>query len=325
MYCGQLNLALGAIEESLRLAKVQQDKAEVIRVSRRLAEIYDRQGRWDLSVPLYKNLIEEDEKFGRVVSKATLLVLLGISYIKQGLGGQAERLLHDGLSHIHLHFRQIALVGLGELYLILRRLDESRQYFEQALPVSIGRPYYVAQSVLGLLQVDIACSKVKDVSDKIQKIQKFSLNLRYYDHLAYLRLLQGHVAWEGRIPKWGSGFNAALDYYQQALIFALCYNRFLLDEILWGGGIATAQQPIIPYCLEKGEEGCRMLTAIHDSWQTDVKGIGTLRSGTTLPIPEDITLLEAEQTARQAESGDGNPQKNVLERIEAALTTAHGG
>ncbi len=324
-YRGQLTLALDVIEEALQLAKARQDKAGVIRLSRRLAEIYDRQRRWDLSVPLYKNLIEEDEKLGRVVSKATFLALLGISYIKQGLAGQAERLLHDSLSHIHLHIKQIALVGLGELYLILRRLDESRQYFEQALSVSIGRSYYVAQSVLGLLQVDIACSKVKGVSDKVQKIQKFSLNLGYYDHLAYLRLLQGHVAWEGRIPEWGSGFNAALYYYQQALIFALRHNRFLLDEVLWGGGIITLQQSIISYCLERGEEGCWMLTAIRDWWQSDVKGIGTPRPDTILPIPEGITLLEAEQIAREAESGDGNPQKNVVEQIEAALTTAHGG
>lgn len=324
-YRGQLTLALDLIEESLQLAKARQDKVGVIRLSRRLAEIYDRQGRWDLSVPLYKNLIEEDEKLGRVVSKATFLALLGISYAKQGLTGQAERLLRDSLSHIHLHIKQIALIGLGELYLILRRPEESRQYFEQALSVSIGRPYYVAQSVLRLLQADTACCKVKGISDKVQKIQNFCLNLGYYDHLACLRLLQGHGAWEGRIPEWGSGFDAALNYYQQALIFALCYNRFLLDEILWGGGISTVQQPIISYCLQKGEEGCRMLATIRDWWHTHVKDMATPHPDAILPIPEGITLLEAEHIAREAESGDGNPQKNVVEQIEAALTTAHGG
>lgn len=323
-YCGQLSLALDAIEESLRLAKTRQDKAGVIIVSRRLAEIYDRQGRWSLSVPLYKSLLQEDEKFGRVVSKATFLALLGISYIKQGLGGQAERLLHDSLPHIHLHTKQIALIGLGELYLILRRLDESRQYFEQALSVSIGRPYYMVKSVLGLLQVDIASSKVNDMSDKIQKIQKLSLNLGYYDHLAHLRLLQGHIAWEGRIPKWGGGFNAALHYYQEALIFALRYNRFLLDEVLWGGGIITSRHSIVSYCLERGEEGRRMLIAIREWWQTGVKEISTPRPDTILPIPESITLLEAERIAREDEPGDGSPQKNVVEHIEAVLTTAHG-
>jgi len=323
-YHGQLDLALDAIEESLRLAKARQDKTEVIRVSRRLAEIYDRQGRWGLSVPLYKNFIQEDEKLGRIVSKASFLSLLGISHFKQGLVRQAERLLCNSLSHIHLHFKQIVLIWLGELRLVLMRLDKSHQYFEKALSVSIGRPYYIAQCMLGLLQVDVTSSQAKDLSGRVQKIQKLSLNLGYYDHLAHLCLLQGHVAWDGRIPEWGSGFNAALSYYRWSLLYALRYNRFLLDEVLWGSGITTSRQPIISRCLEKGKEGYQMLTIIRSWWQTGVNYIDALQPNTTSSISRGILLLEAEHIVRRQEIGDGTPQKTVVDQIESAMTTAHG-
>ncbi len=37
------------------------------------------------------------------------------------------------------------------------------------------------------------------------------------------------------------------------------------------------------------------------------------------PIPEGIPLLEAERIARERESGDGSPQKAVVEQIEKVL------
>ncbi|NIO71187.1 MAG: hypothetical protein GTN71_19680 [Anaerolineae bacterium] len=141
----------------------------------------------------------------------------------------------------------------------------------------------------------------------------------HYDHLAQLHLIQGHIAWNGRLRDWDTSFDAVLGYYQHALIYALRYNRFLLDEVLWGGGVATPLRPIIPHCLEQGEEGRRMLIALRDWWQTGINDIGTPRPDTISPIPEGIPLLEAEQIAREREPGDGSPQKTVIEQIEAAL------
>ena len=45
------------------------------------------------------------------------------------------------------------------------------------------------------------------------------------------------------MPEWGTGFDVALGYYQQALIYALRFNRFLLDEALWGGGVRVRSEP----------------------------------------------------------------------------------
>jgi len=318
-YCGRLDIALKAIRESLSLAERQRDETMIIRISRRLAEIYDRQRRWDLSVPLYQSLMEEDEKFGRVVSKATFMTLLGVSYLRQGLYGQAELLLLKGLPYMHIHFKQVTLNALGKLCLILKKLDESRQYFEHALSLSKDRPYYIAQSVMGLLQVDIASSELQGISDKAQQVEELSINFVYYDHLARLRLLQAHIAWEGSIPEWGRGFDSALGLYKQALIYALRYNRYLLDEVLWGDGVTTTLQPIVSHCLERGEEGRRMLVALRDWWRTGVNDIGVPLKDVYQPIPEGIPLLEAERIARKQELGDGKIQKTVMERIDEAL------
>ncbi|MGD9099819.1 MAG: hypothetical protein PVF45_05010, partial [Anaerolineae bacterium] len=153
--------------------------------------------------------------------------------------------------------------------------------------------------------------------------ERLAQQREYNDHLAALHLTQGHIAWEGHIPAWGEGFDAALYYYQRALIYALRHNRFLLDEVLWGGGITTPLRPIIPHCLERGEEGHQMLVALRDWWQAGLNDVGTPRPDTISPIPEGIPLLEAERIARQREPGDGSPQVSVMEKIEQCQTSSH--
>jgi hypothetical protein len=92
-----------------------------------------------------------------------------------------------------------------------------------------------------------------------------------------------------------------------------------LDEVLNGRPQGIPLRPIIPYCLERGEEGRRMLIALRDWWKTGANDIGTPRPDTISPIPEGIALLEAERIAREREPGDGSAQKSVVEQIEGVL------
>ena len=116
-----------------------------------------------------------------------------------------------------------------------------------------------------------------------------------------------------------NGQTNTLDYFKQAMIYGLRYNRFLLDEVLSGRPQGTPLRPIIPYGLERGEEGRQMLIALRDWWKTGVNDIGTPRPDTISPIPEGIALFEAERIARDCKPGDGSPQKSVVEQIETAL------
>jgi len=138
--------------------------------------------------------------------------------------------------------------------------------------------------------------------------------------MARWRLVQGYVAWSGHIPEWGEGIDAASEYFRLALILALRYDHFLLDEVLSGRPQGTPLRPIIPYCLARGEEGRKVLIALRDWWKRGTDDIGTPRPDTISPIPEGIPLLEAERIARQREPGDGSPQRTVVEQIEAALS-----
>jgi hypothetical protein len=182
-----------------------------------------------------------------------------------------------------------------------------------------GRYYFDCATLTGLVRVKHAQGDYAAIPPLLAEAEALAQQYEYNDHLASLRLTQGHIAWDDRLPELGCGFDAALGYYQHALIHALRYNRFLLDEVLWGGGVATPLRPLIPHCLERGEEGRRMLAALRDWWQTGVNDIGAPRPDTISPIPEGIALLAAERMAREREPGDGAPQRAVVDRIEVAL------
>ncbi|MGA9351160.1 MAG: hypothetical protein WBW48_20470, partial [Anaerolineae bacterium] len=121
------------------------------------------------------------------------------------------------------------------------------------------------------------------------------------------------------LPSVQSSQSVVIGFFKQAMVYALRYNRFLLDEVLSGRPQGSPLRPIIPYCLARDEEGRRMLIALHDWWKAGVNDIGTPRPDTISPIPEGISLLEAERIAREREPGDGSPQKSVVEQIEAVL------
>jgi hypothetical protein len=176
-------------------------------------------------------------------------------------------------------------------------------------------------ALTGLIRVKHAQGDYAAIPPLLAEAEQLAQQYEYNDHLSSLQLTQGHIAWEGvgQVSNLSYGFDAALRYYQHALIYALRYNRFLLDEVLSGRPQGTPLRPIIPECLKRGEEGRRMLIALRDWWQTGVNDIGTPRPDTISPIPEGIPLLEAERIARERESGDGSPQKSVVEQIEAAL------
>jgi tetratricopeptide (TPR) repeat protein len=226
-------------------------------------------------------------------------------------------------------------VWLGELYetrFLLESSDDQLElagsHYNEAISLTRSlqsRHNFRVWALTGLIRVKHAQGDYAAIPPLLAEAEQLAQQYEYNDHLASLRLTQGRIAWEGNAPAWENGFDAALRYYQHALIYALRYNRFLLDEVLSGRPQGTPLRPIIPACLKRGEEGRRMLIALRDWWQTGVNDIGTPRPDTISPIPEGIPLLEAERIAREREPGDGTPQKSVVEQIEAALKNVEAG
>jgi tetratricopeptide (TPR) repeat protein len=194
-------------------------------------------------------------------------------------------------------------------------LSKAEAYYLQALSYKrYGRHHDECAALTGLVRVKHAQEVYDAISPLLAKAEQLAQQYEYNDHLASLQLTQGHVAWEGR-----GEVTLPLQRYQYALIYALRYNRFLLDEVLIGRPQGTPLRPIIPYCLERGEEGRWVLIALRDWWKTGFNNIGIPRSDTISPIFEGIPLLEAEHIAREREPGDGSPQKSVVKQIEATL------
>ena len=235
-------------------------------------------------------------------------------------------------------------IWLGELLEIRSLLDSSENKLELAgshyiEAVSLARSlqtrhYFRIWALTGLIRVKHAQGDYAAILPLLAEAEELAQQYEYNDHLASLRLTQGHIAWEGvgQVSNLSYGFDAALRYYQHALIYALRYNRFLLDEVLSGRPQGTPLRPIIPECLKRGDEGRRMLIALRDWWQTGINDVGAPRPGTGVssnaptisPIPEGIRLLEAERIAREREPGDGSPQKSVVEQIENAFVFGGG-
>jgi tetratricopeptide (TPR) repeat protein len=210
---------------------------------------------------------------------------------------------------------------LGIAHETVGEWEKAHAYYRQNLEEYrwAGRLYFDCGALTGLVRVKHAQGEYAAIPPLLAEAEQLAQQYEYNDHLASLRLTQGHIALEGNAPAWENGFDAALRYYQHALIYALRYNRFLLDEVLSGRPQGTPLRPIIPECLKRGEEGRKMLIALRDWWKAGVNDIGTPRPDTISPIPEGIALLEAERIAREREPGDGLPQKSVVEQIDAAL------
>lgn len=254
----------------------------------------------------------------------------GSIYLQQGDFERAEEYLEEALeikreTQDSLGFPEL-LVFLGKLHEICQNRDQAQDCYHQCLDYRwIGRHYFECSSLAGIVRVKYAQGYYEAIPAMLVEAEALAQRYEYNDHLASLRLMQAHIARDGHISEWGNDFDSALRYYQLALIHALRYNRFSLDEVLSGRSQGTPLRPIIPYCLELGEEGRRMLTALLDWWKTGVNDIGTPRPDTISPIPEGIALLEAESIAREREPGDGSPQRSVVEQIEEALKETGAG
>jgi hypothetical protein len=220
---------------------------------------------------------------------------------------------------IHTHL-DAALLYLATVYEVLKGFDKAERFYQLAKTEAyqISRNYFMCGAPTGLARVKYAQKDYLAIPPLWTEAEQLVQQYEYNDYFTSLYLTRGSITWDGLISEWESGFETALRNYQLALMHALRYNRFLLDEALSGREQGTPLQPIIPHCLKRGTEGQRMLTALRDWWQSGMNDIGTPRPDTISPIPEGISLLEAERVARQREPGDGSSQKSVVEQINKA-------
>ena len=320
-----------------RYAETEQVLQEGLAIRRKLGDpfalstdlgmVLGMQRKYERASRCFEERIDMSRRIGDPNGEAITLGYWGATLIKKGDWQRAEEYLQRSLSireSLQDHWGILYTLGwMGILHELRREWQAASDCYNRSLDHKwTGRHHYQSGALVGICRVKFRQGIFTDIRLVATEAEQLAHQYEYNDHLASLCLTQAHVAWNGCIDDWGVGFDAALHYYQQALIYALRYNRFLLDEVLWGGGVATPLRPIIPRCLARGKEGRRMLVALRDWWQTGANDVGAPRHDTISPIPEGITLLEAERLARGREPGDGSPQVSVVEKIEQALEEA---
>lgn len=279
------------------------------------------------------NSLEKSSAFARekswLWSEARASGFLGLVRLRQGELKQAEEKLQQALETqqtvIKAH-REVpeVLSSLGLLSEVRFQqgqpagerhfLDQAERYYRQTLDLSwTYRYYFECAALTGLVRVKQTQGDDAALPPLLAQAEKLAQKYEYNDQLASLRLTQGHLVWETK--QWSD----LLRYYQHALIYALRYNRFLLDELLSGRPRGTPLRPIISACLERSHQGKEILLALRDWWKTDANDVGMPRPDTLSHIPEGSRLVEAETMVREREPGDGSKQRTVLEQIEAVL------
>ena len=123
---------------------------------------------------------------------------------------------------------------LGIAHEILEQWNEAERSYRKNLDEYrwAGRLYFHCAALAGLVRVKHAQGDYAAIPPMLAEAKQLAQQHEYNDHLSSLRLTQGYIAWDGYLPEWGSGFDVTLRFYQQALIYTLRYNRFLLDEAL---------------------------------------------------------------------------------------------
>lgn len=244
--------------------------------------------------------------------------------IRQGDINQAQKHFERSLE-VKLKIRDFpglpeVLTGLAKVEEIRNQLNLAAGHYSESLKYRwLQRHYFECGALTGLIRVYNVQEAYTTLASIFAEAENLAQEYEYNDYLASLRLTQAQAVWDEKMSEWGSGFESALHYYCRSLIYALRYNRFLLDEVLWGGNVSTPLHPVISQCLQRGREGYQMLMELRDWWRTGTNDVGTSLPDTISPIPEGISLLEAERIARQREPGNGSTQFTVLEKLDEAI------
>ena len=317
-------------EQNIRIAmdivRKLDDNLSLFYCDMSLGLLLGRQDKFEEAVKVFQEGIRIITDLGEhfQVEGSYIQGFLGTVLTRQGKLDEAEENLLQSLS-IRQKFQ--ITPDIPEVFIWLGQLQETRKdwkaalnLYEQSLELKwTGRLNFICEALVGICRTQLSLKNFAAIPPPLAEAEQLAQHYEYNDHLASLRLTQGHLISSPAHVLQEEKSLSALDYYKQAMIYGLRYNRFLLDELLSERPQGTPLRPIIPYCLERGEEGKKILSALCDWWQTGINDIGTPRPDTISPIPEGIPLLEAEKLARQREPGDGSIQRTVVQQIEAVI------
>ncbi len=315
------------LREALRIAQQFERVQQEIYFMRDLGLILGLQGKLQESEQYFIDGIklaqQEDpwyEDVARGFQGIIALKWIGVEQAEQYLTSSVDRLRQGNKMWYGLPFLYFSgsLCEVKREHTDISLLELAEKCYQECLEQQhLEQWYWYGWALTGLVRINYAKGNYAAINPLLLQAEELAQRYEYNDQLASLRLIQGHVAWE-------QGIDAVLPFYKDALIYALRYNRFFLDEILSGCPYGTPFQPIVPYCLTHDGEGQRLLRTIREWWQEGTNDIGIPRTTSISPIPEGIPLLEGEQIAREQEPGEGTQQHWLTEQLDMALAIQWG-
>ncbi|HEU5375093.1 MAG TPA: hypothetical protein VFV38_06620 [Ktedonobacteraceae bacterium] len=328
MWAGRYHETEANLRKALRLAERFERTQQQIYFLRDLALVVGLQGKKLEAEQYFKQGIELARNQRDPLYEAITHSFQGIVALKWTGVEEAEQYITqilDTLEEVkHKWWFPTVLNLIGTLDERKNIYQKAAQEYRACLDLRLlGQWYWHTGALTGLARVLYTTGEHETLIPIMQEAEALAQQYEYNDHLASLRLMQGHLIWNDQAMEKGERFTAVLHSYQQALIYALRYNRFLLDEVLAGRLHGSPFQAIIPCCLKQDEEGRRMLTSLRNWWQTDFNDIGPTRVDTVSLVPQGVSLQISEDVARRKEPGDGTAQQTVIEQLNCTLASFH--
>ena len=311
--------------EALGSLRELKDELKTLIALRDLGWTLGLQGKCEEAEKCIGESVSKCEELGELYSidLAAGLGFWGAILGKRGEFGRSEQCLIRSLeikeSVNDIPAMQETLVWLGQTAEMQKKWEEASGYYQRCVDWGwYGNNYFDCAALTGLARVKAVLGDYGAALRSFNRAEQLAIQYDYNDYLAALKVLQAQFAWQNKIAEWGDGFQAAERHFQLALVYALRYNRFLLDELI-GNGIHSPFRSVFSICHEHAREGRQMLLNLRHFWQDGLNITETSREKTVSPIPMGQSLLSAEKIARKMEPGDGSEQVSVISKIDSFL------
>jgi tetratricopeptide (TPR) repeat protein len=339
-WAGRYKEAEDRIREARRIQRAAElGGGEFAGGGRDLGFVMAMQDRYSEATKQLEQTIDRDGKRLGKRAEAVALGFLGAALLRKGELDDAEKRLGEALS---IKRKIGATQDIPEVLVWLGQLAETRgnrkprettcqkralEFYEEArlLRQRTSRQYFQCLALVGIVRTKYRFQGTVAVGElpEIKEAEALATQFEYNDCMAVLRLTQGDVEWADSCD--GGSFTKVERLFREALIFAMRFNRFALDEVLDGRGErGTFLHPISEQCREHGKEGARMLDQLSDWWQKGKNEIEGEKLPTVSPIKHGISLLDAEKDARTREPGNGTLQPTVLAKLESLRIQGSG-
>lgn len=213
-----------------------------------------------------------------------------------------------------------SLAWIGSVCELAGRLDDAKESYEECRREQWRWDnYFGCTALVGLARVLNRKRQYRNVSRCLAEAEALAVENEYNDQLAVIRLLQAQMALAGISGQCHRETAEAVTLLQEALTYALRFNRFLLEEILIGEKVRSPFTPILSFCLSRRDEGYEILAALAKWWQTGTNTTRVRWVESISQLPENIPIVEAELLAEKLEPGDGSSAKRVVDMLAIAL------